>query len=246
MCPGSKAAPKTGSDGTGYDLSMNLNHKIIKPLPSLVSLKGEETYFKKWSGIRTDVILSLYEDDKLIKKEEGQAQLTDQGISGIVAFNISTHISRNLEKHKEKLKINFIPFIDNIDEWINTMTKLNLQIPEALERILNYKLANILFNQTKIKTKTFKNLNNEEKSKLIKTLREFELNIQSTGSFDKAQVCKGGIPLTEINLNTMESLKNKNLFFAGEIIDIDGDCGGYNLTIAWITGILAGENVWLE
>ena len=78
---GSKAAPKTGSDGSGYDLAMNFNHKIIKPHPALISLKGDKNYYKKWSGIRTEAVLKLYEDNKFIKEEKGELQLTDQGIT---------------------------------------------------------------------------------------------------------------------------------------------------------------------
>ena len=86
-------------------------------------------------------------------------------------------------------------------------------------------------------------MNEKEFSNIIRTLTNFELKIKDVNSFDKAQVCSGGIPLTEINLKTMESLKTKGLYFAGEILDVDGDCGGYNLGFAWISGILSGENV---
>lgn len=236
---GSKAAPKTGSDGSGYDLAMNLGHKIIKPLPSLVNLKGNESYFKKWSGVRTEAKLSILKDNKLIE-ETGELQLTDQGISGIVTFNLSNYVKPN-----DIIKINFLPFVkEDKKTWIKKIMKLNYPINETLERILNYKLVNIIIKKSKLKTNDFNKITKDELKKLINNLFEFEFKITELGSFEKAQVCKGGIPLSEINLNTFESLITKDLYFAGEVIDINGDCGGYNLTFAWLSGIKIGENIW--
>lgn len=236
---GSKAAPKTGSDGSGYDLAMNLGHKIIKPTPSLVSLKGNENYFKKWSGVRTEVILSFEKEGSIIK-ENGEIQLTDQGISGIVTFNMSNHVTKG-----DIIKINFLPFVkEDKKNWIKKLKKLNYPINETLERILNYKLVNVIIKKTKLQTNDFNKLTDKELNNLINNLFDFEFKVTELGSFDKAQVCKGGIPLTEININTFESQIVKNLYFAGEIIDINGDCGGYNLTFAWISGIKVGENIW--
>lgn len=244
ICTGSKAAPKTGSDGIGYDLAMSFNHKIIKPLPALISLKGDKNYYKKWSGVRTEAILKLYEDNNFIKEEKGELQLTDQGISGIVTFNLSNIVTNNLNKHEEIIYINFLPFLE--EKNLDTLFKNNKKIPEVLERILNYKLVSILLKEAKLKSNYYDKLDKKEKSKLINTLTNFKIKIIETGSFDKAQVCTGGIPLEEINLKTMESKKEKDLYLAGELLDIIGDCGGYNLTFAWLSGIIVGENIWLE
>lgn len=247
IASGGKAAPKTGSDGNGYELAKALNHSIINPKPSLVQLRGEENYFKKWNGIRIDADLSLYENGNLIKKESGIVQLTDYGISGIVSFNLSRFISRNLQNKDIKIMINFIPWIkQNPYDFIKEKAKLNLPISVTLERFLNYKLVNIIIKKANIKVDDFNKLPQKDLSKLIRTLTQFEIKITGTNSFERAQTTIGGIPLDEINLKTMESLKTKDLYLTGEILDIDGDCGGYNLTIAWITGIIAGENIWLE
>ena len=241
ICAGSKAAPKTGSDGTSYDLAMSFNHKIIKPAPALISLKGDKNYYKKWSGVRTEAILKLYEDGNFIKEEKGELQLTDQGISGIVTFNLSNLITQNLKKHEEIIYINFLPFLK--EKNLDSLFKTNNIISEVLERILNYKLVNVLIKEAKLSTNNYGKLSNKEKLVLFNTLTNFKIKIIETGSFEKAQVCAGGIPLDEINLKTMESKKEKNVFFAGEILDINGDCGGYNLTFAWLSGILVGENI---
>lgn len=241
LCSGSKAAPKTGSDGSGYDLAISFNHKIIKPHPALISLKGDKNYYKKWSGVRTEALLKLYEDNNFIKEEKGEIQLTDQGISGIVTFNLSNLITQKLKTHEEIIYINFIPFLK--ENNLDSLFKTNKKISEVLERILNYKLVNILIKEAKLKTNYYDKLDKKEKNKLLNTLTNFKIKIIETGSFDKAQVCTGGVSLEEINLKTMESKKEKNLYLAGEILDINGDCGGYNLTFAWLSGILVGENI---
>ena len=244
ICTGSKAAPKTGSDGIGYDLAMSFNHKIIKPLPALTSLRGDMSYYKKWSGVRTEAILSLYEDGNFVISQSGELQLTDQGISGIVSFNLSNYIVRNLNSHEEIIYINFVPFLkkNSLDSLFNNSD----DVFEVLERILNYKLVGVVLKVAKLRTNKYSLLSESEKKKLFDTLTRFEFRVCETGSFDKAQVCAGGISLDEVDLKTMESKKEDGLFFAGEILDVNGDCGSYNLTFAWLSGIIAGESVWLE
>lgn len=247
LATGSKAAPKTGSDGSGYDLAKKLGHSIIPPLPSLVQLKGNETYFKNWSGIRCDVIANLYIDNTFAKKELGEIQLTDYGVSGICIFNLSSKAAIALNNHqKVTLKINFMPFTQNPKQYLKTLNQNAYKkiISELLEGFLHYKLIDIILKKANIKRNIPLNtLSENELNNLIKTLTEFELKINMTHTLDHAQVCSGGVPLTEINSQTLESLKTKNLYFTGEIIDIDGDCGGYNLGWAWMSGITAGKNV---
>ncbi|MBQ9854283.1 MAG: aminoacetone oxidase family FAD-binding enzyme [Bacilli bacterium] len=246
---GSKACPKTGSDGLGYTLATSLGHSIIEPLPALVQLKANATYLKEWQGIRSDVSVSLIEDNKLISTQVGEIQLTNYGLSGICIFCLSGQVSRGLYKNKtEQISINFLhPFnINTYEEFINFINKRNnvmknRTISDLLDGLLNYKLINLLLKLSKIdRFNYWNNLTKEEKYTLYNKLTNFIVDIIDTNSFDMAQTCTGGVPLTEINLFTMESLYNKNLFITGELLDVDGDCGGYNLTNAWITGMLAG------
>lgn len=242
---GSKAAPKTGSDGIGYALARSFNHNIITPLPSLVQLKGNETFFKNWSGIRTDVKVSLFIENKFIKSDSGEIQLTDYGVSGICIFNISGEASKALNQNKNvSLSINFMPFTDNPKAFLKNLNK-NCSfktINELLEGFLHYKLVDIIIKKSNIKRNLLLNtLSDKELNKLVDTLSNFKIQIIMTHSLDHAQVCSGGIPLNEINPKNLESLKVKNLYFTGEIIDIDGDCGGYNLGWAWMSGIIAGK-----
>ena len=247
IATGSKAAPKTGSDGLGYELAKSLGHNIITPLPSLVQLKADEPYFKNWSGIRTDVKASLLIDHKYIKSETGEIQLTNYGLSGICIFNLSGEAAKALNQNKNVIiSINFIPFASNPKIFLQTLNKNSYHktISELLEGILHYKLVDIILKKAHLKRDLLLNtLTDNELNNLIKTLTDFQIKILDTHTLEHAQVCSGGIPLTEINSKTLESLKVKNLYFTGEIIDIDGDCGGYNLGWAWMSGIIAGKNV---
>ena len=247
IATGSKAAPKTGSDGLGYEISKSLGHNIITPLPSLVQLKADEPYFKNWSGIRTDVKVNLLINHKYIKSETGEVQLTNYGLSGICIFNLSGEAAKALNQNKNVIiSINFIPFASNPKTFLQTLNKNSYHktISELLEGILHYKLVDIIIKKTHLKRDLLLNtLTDNELNNLIKTLTDFQIEILDTHTLDHAQVCSGGIPLTEINSKTLESLKVKNLYFTGEIIDIDGDCGGYNLGWAWMSGIIAGKNV---
>ena len=244
---GSYASFKT-QDNAGYKILQKFGHSIVPIVPSLVQLKSEGKFLKLWNGVRSDVRLYLYEDNNLYQEEKGQIQLTDYGISGICTFNISSKVSRGLlNNKKEQVKIDFIPFIDvdGIKDFTTYFSKRNSKLnsrnlDELLQGILNYKLVDVILTESKIsKNKKWSDLTEKEIERLYHNLKKFSLNIIGTNSFDKAQVCSGGIPLTEIDTKTMESLKVSNLYITGELLDVDGLCGGYNLT-SWITGILAG------
>ena len=243
IATGSCASPKTGSDGIGYKLLKRLTHTVIEPKPALVQLKTTGNFLKEWAGIRTDVKVSLYENDKLIKEESGEIQLTDYGISGICVFNLSRYVSIGLEKNlNEEVLINFLPFIEkNPYEYLTNLLKNNYSVKTQLENILNNKLVAVILNKTNIdENRSFNDLKEDEKVRLINNLISFKVKVIGTNSFDQAQVCSGGIPLTEIDLTTMESKLVKGLYIVGELLDVDGDCGGYNLGFAWMSGIKAG------
>lgn len=243
IATGSCASPKTGSDGIGYKLLKRLSHTVIEPKPALVQLKTTGNFLKEWAGIRTDVKVSFYENDKLIKEESGEIQLTDYGISGICVFNLSRYVSIGLEKKlNEEVMINFLPFIEkNPYEYLTNLLKNNYSVKTQLENILNNKLVAVILNKANIdENKSFNELREDEKVRLINNLISFKVKVIGTNSFDQAQVCSGGIPLTEIDLTTMESKLVKGLYIVGELLDVDGDCGGYNLGFAWMSGIKAG------
>jgi len=241
---GSYASPCTGSDGMGYNFLEKLGHTIIKPLPALVQLKTNGAYLKIWQGIRTDVKLTLLEDGKNVKEESGEIQLTNYGISGICVFNLSNIVSRGLDNNKkEEILIDFLPFIDtDIKEWVINQTKLTEKtIYDLLLSILNERIVEVIFKESNVNgNKLFTDLSNNEQEKIIEYCTSFKVTIIGTNSFNDSQVCSGGVKLSEINLSTMESKKVSKLYVTGELLDITGDCGGYNLGIAWRTGLIAG------
>lgn len=247
---GGYSAPKTGSDGNFYHIIEKFNHTIIKPLPSLVQLNTAGKFLNNWSGIRVNANIKLYEDDKYIKEENGELLLTNYGLSGICVMQLSGIVSRGLYMNKkEEVVINFLKgFAETRNDFIEFMDNRqqllpNRNITELLDTLLNYKLINVLVKEASISnTKKWEQLNSKEKNTLAKMFVEFRLNIISTNSFERAQTTTGGVSLLEIDLNTMQSLIVRNLYFTGEVIDIDGDCGGYNLTLSFISGILAGDD----
>lgn len=248
IATGSCSYPKTGSDGMGYDFLRKFGHNIIKPLPALVQLNSDFKYCRELSGIRSDVILSLYEDDEFISSSVGEVQLTDYGISGICTFNLSHFVTRGLDVgKKEVIRVNFLPFIkDNYMEWFNTYSNKHndKNIYMLLCNILNYKLVKVILKVCSIDNETYYNeLDYNSRSLLIDNLTNFKFNIVSTKDFNFSQVCNGGVSLDEVNLSTFESLIVDGLYITGEVLDINGNCGGYNLICAVISGILVGDDL---
>ena len=248
LATGSFAYPKTGSDGMGYDFLREFGHKIIKPLPGLVPLISDFKYCKDWDGIRSDCSLELFQDGVFKLREEGEVQLTKYGISGICTFNLSHLVSRGLDNGiKQVISINFVPFIKTfITPWMDTYSKNNPErnLNELLSGIINNKLVPIILKVSGVKGDVYyRDLDNETKLKLCKNLKGLKINITGTKGFLNSQVCNGGLPLGEVNCSTMESKKVKGLFITGELLDITGKCGGYNLAECFITGMLAGRSI---
>ena len=247
LSTGSKAFPKTGSDGIGYEILKSFGHNIIEVLPALTGVIGSENYFNDWAGIRVEAKVSLYENNKYIKDEVGELQLTKNGLSGICIFNLSGRLKIGLNKgYKEDIVINFLPFVDNIESFLNNRNNKvkNRNIVELLEGLINYKLVKIILKKSNIKEeKYYDELTIDEKNILFNNLVKFKVNIVDTSSFENAQVCSGGLDLKEVDLEIMQSKLIPGLFITGELLDIDGVCGGYNLTIAWISGIIAGTYI---
>lgn len=249
IATGSKASPKTGSTGDGYSFARKFGHSIIPVCPALVQVTTEGDFLKDWTGVRALCTVSLYQDDVFVKKELGEIQLTDYGVSGICVFNLSRYISRGiLEKHKFRLALNFLPFLDGksndeISSWFSLRgnTLGDYSLVEFLEGILPYKLLLVILKRCGISLKsTWNSLNVNEKECLIHMILEFSLVVIGTKDFSSSQVCSGGVPLTEVS-SSLESKKVKNLYFIGELLDVDGDCGGYNLGFGFMTGMIVGR-----
>ena len=229
-----------------YKILEKLGHTIIKPLPALVMLEGFDNYYKDWAGIRIEACISLYENEKYIDKQMGELQLTNFGVSGICVMNLSGRANRIIDSGNiASLKINFIPDIDNGYKYLEERSKSlpNLTIIEMLESIINYKLLYVLLKKCRINDKlTWNELNNNQKRLLIDNLFNFEFRIKNSKGFESAQVVSGGVSLEEVNDNFESKILN-GLYIIGELLDVDGDCGGYNLGFAWLSGMIVGDNL---
>lgn len=237
IATGSKCAPKTGSDGSGYKLAKNMGHTIVPVIPALVQIICRESFFKELQGIRCEALISVYVKNKMIVSEKGELQLTASGISGIPVFCLSRHIKRLLDEKKQPyVVIDFMPSYnkERLYEIINNISSISKTraMNEILGGILNKKLANLI-------TKLAKN---KDAGEIVRLIKNFKVTPADTNGFDNAQVCAGGVSLDEVKLSTMESKIVKNLYFAGEILDVDGKCGGYNLQWAFSSGYLAGKS----
>lgn len=234
LATGSKAYKMTGSDGIGYQLAKKFNHHIVKVLPSLTSLITREKINLK--GVRVDAKVTLYEDGVKVREELGQVQFTDYGLSGICIFNLSYYAVKGLNRNKkEVITIDLMPFMDKV-------SFKNKKVYDLLLGFLPNKMIDYILKTLDLsKDVYYEDLSNDKKQELTKTLKEMEFNITSYKEFDFSQVCSGGVSLREINPLTMESIFVKNLYIIGELLDVNGDCGGYNLTFAFLSGILTSR-----
>ena len=249
LASGGCASSNLGSDGSGFKIAKDLGHKIIKPLPALVGLRSSDNYFKVIAGVRASVYIDVYVDNKLIYGQEGEVQFTKYGVSGIPIFQLSRFVSRALDVSKRvKLKIDLLPDFD----WKDTMDLIEQRISnnpyknmeEIFYGLFNNKLVQCILKRTNIsKDMPCKKLDKTNLINLVNMIKGFQVNIVDTNPLDQAQVTTGGVDTYEINNDSMESMIVKNLYFCGEILDVDGTCGGYNLQWAWSSGYLAGSSV---
>ena len=247
LCAGSKAAPTTGSDGSGYDLAKKLGHRILPVLPALTALKCEEKFFKSIAGVRANGSVSIWSGGECIAKDTGEIQLTDYGISGIPVFQVSRYASKLLYEKKEMdAVLDFMP--DFTKEQTNAFlrarakTRPDKSAEMFLIGLFHKKLCDLWIRLSEIpRQRKAGELTEDEIARLTSLIKEFRVRVRETNPYDKAQVCCGGVDTREVDPETLESVYVPGIYFAGEILDVDGMCGGYNLTFAWASGYVAGK-----
>lgn len=242
IATGGCAAPKTGSDGSGYDFARKMGHTIIAPSPALTGIICEKASLNKAAGVRVAAKVFLEDQNSVIGSNIGELQITDYGISGIPVFNISRLAEKDMNVY-----IDFEPHSElcDVKTKINSLLKncSSMSILATLNGMFNEKISAVLLEECDIdKNQKSSDINDEQINKICYLVKRHPLTVKSTRPFQYAQVTKGGVNTNEIDCKTMESKIVKNLYFAGEIIDIDGICGGYNLQFAWATGAIAGGN----
>ena len=248
LASGSRAAAFTGSDGSGYELVRQLGHRVIVPLPALVQLRCEGKYFKQLAGVRCEAKVFLYSGAKRLAWDQGEVQLTDYGISGIPVFQVSRFASRALYgKQPVRAVVDFLPTMDTDSARVFLQQRRkrlgHLKCGDFLTGILHKKLAAVLLKLTGISAEQEAGMVPEDQwERLLVKIKAFDAIVTGTNSFEQAQVCCGGVDTREICPDNLESRLIPGLYIVGELLDVDGICGGYNLQWAWSTGCLAGSS----
>ena len=248
LCTGGKSYPLTGSDGLGYKLAEKLGHTIIRQMPALSSIRVKENWIKSVQGISlNNVKISAWQNKKNKLQEEGEILFTHFGITGPAILNISGDVGELLEKGETKICIDIFPLLNQEKLMKNLEGVLKKHTNKTIKNIISIfipeRLAEVLLNLARIdKEKIANNLSKIERGLIVKLLKNIEINVESISPIEQATITRGGVDLKEINDKTMESKIISNLLFAGEIINVDGKSGGFNLQMCWSTGNLAGKN----
>ncbi len=245
---GGKAMPSTGSDGSGFKLAKNLGHNIINIFPALVQLKLEGSFFNQIQGVKLVGTAELLHKNNTLAMDRGDILFTNYGISGPPILQLSRKAGELLQKgEKPILKISIIDTMSReelrhyMTQRFKNSTKKTVEF--SLVGLINKRLIPVLLREAEIDNtkKLVSNLSSKERESIIHILTDWRFNIRGTKSWPSAQVTAGGVDTDEIDPSTLESKLVKNLFFAGEVIDIDGLCGGFNLQWAWSSGFVAGR-----
>ncbi|WP_415406938.1 NAD(P)/FAD-dependent oxidoreductase [Sulfurovum sp. CS9] len=242
LASGSPAAPQLGGSNSGYAFATKMGHTLIPRHPSLVQLCSEESWVKSASGVKVAGLAKLYANGEYITEKKGDLLFANYGISGLAILDLSREVSTRLANFDYcELNLDLMPELSK-EKLTNLLLKRIKEGSEKplnlwLQGVINKKLIAIIVEQSRCKAKTEKELNRKEINKIVHAIKNLKLSINDTKGFLGAEVATGGINTTEVNPQTMESKLVPNLFFAGEILDVDGDRGGFNFHFAWVTGI---------
>ncbi len=258
---GGCAAAKTGSDGAGYRLAERLGHRIVPVVPALVQLRCKDDFFKAVAGVRCEAGISLYAGGEntdgtegcagdrgaLVQKETGELQFTDYGISGIPVFQLSRQAAYLLrEKKRVTASIDFFPSMGRQEFEAMCGSRLSRISGKTVEEFLlgtaNKKINLLMIKLAGLKPEAEAEREGKKRLRmLLYSYRELQVHVSAANSFEQAQVTAGGVDMAEVS-DCLASRKIPGIYFAGEILDVDGRCGGYNLQWAWTSGYLAGKN----
>ena len=244
---GGSAAPSMGTDGTGVRLMQTLGHEITPLYPALVQLKCSHPALKGLKGIRTQARLTLLIDGRPAAEEFGELLLTDYGVSGVCVFQLSREAAPALaQKRSVRLAIDFLPEVASIRPWLDA--RIEQLSPVSLLTLTTGVLPRLLA-QTIIKEAHFSPemdagaLSDAEKDALCRALSAFPLVVTGTQGFANAQVTRGGVSLADVDPQTMASRLFDGLHIIGELLDVDGPCGGYNLHFAFASALTAAKAI---
>lgn len=248
LATGGKSYKKTGSDGSGFLYVERLGHRIQDLVPALVPLQSNLAFFKKVAGIRAEISTRIYIDGKQSASESGELQLTDYGISGICIFQISYLASHALRCGQTvAVELDFLPELSDEDVLTRIMARTqgvcaeSKTMEQCLIGLFADKLGVALLEEADIEpSQMSRELDTAQAKRLVGKIKHFSVPVVATRSFEQAQVTAGGLDTAQVVAETMESKLVPGLYFAGEMLDVDGICGGFNLQWAWSSGALAG------
>ncbi|MGQ9608773.1 MAG: NAD(P)/FAD-dependent oxidoreductase, partial [bacterium] len=252
ICTGGKSYPGTGSTGDGFKWATKLGHSVTELFPSLVPVKISDEWVKELQGLSLkNVELNIYHNNKKQYSIFGEMLFTHFGISGPIVLTASKMIGQLLKKGEVKVSIDLKPALDltKLDKRIlrDFREYQNKLFKNSLKDLLPQKLIPVIIRLSGIDPdKQVNSITKKERYKIISILKNLEMNVSGLLGFDYSLVTSGGINIKEIDPKTMKSKLIKNLYFAGEIIDIDGPTGGYNLQMCWTTGYIAGQNAAIK
>ena len=252
LATGGRAAPNLGSDGSGYALARQLGHSVVEPFPALVQLKLAAGFLKSISGVKFIGNAEVWADGRPIERAAGEILFTDYGISGPPILALSRTANAHLRGGNVFLKVNLINNMSR-DELHQLLTqRLKTQATKNLDfsfvGLINKRLIPVLLKEAGITDlrKLAGQVTSAEKEAIINILQDWRFEVTGTRAWPSAQVTAGGVDVAEVDQKTMQSKLVSGLYLAGELLDIDGDCGGYNLQWAWSSGFVAGESAALS
>lgn len=252
VATGGMALPSSGSDGNGYNLCKKLGHSVTEVFPGLVQLKLQSNFLKSIDGVKFLGVAGIYIDNKLILQDMGDILFTSYGISGPPILQLSRTALEYINKGKDvDIRVSII-YTKNEDELNNYLVSRFDMMPKktievGLIGMINKRLILPILKEVNIdKNKTLASISTDEIRKIAKMLTSWSFKVIGSQSWGNAQVTAGGINTNEIDNRTMESKIVPGLYIVGELVDIDGDCGGFNLQWAWSSGYIAGEDAALN
>lgn len=246
LAAGGRAAPVHGSNGSGWDLARALGHSVVEPFPALVPLKLSAPFLKAVDGVKVRGAVAFWEGDKVLRRETGEILFTAEGLSGIAVMQLSRLAGEALaSKRPASLGVSLL---DRSAAEIPSFLKSRFQLyPErtlesAMIGLVHKRLILPLLRAAGMHDprQASGNVSSEDISRLAALLTDWRFPVTGALGWARAQVSAGGVPTSEMDSSRMESKIVPNLFFAGEVVDVDGDCGGYNLQWAWASGFAAG------
>ncbi len=246
LATGSVAAPRLGGSESGYGFAVSFGHTLLPPRPALVQLRSEAPWLKACSGVKIAGTARFYANGEYITEKQGDLLFTDYGISGLAILDLSRDVSTRLAEHAWcELRLDLLPDYPKEKLTALLLKRINPQSRKPLllwlEGILHKKLARAILSLTHYHTRTEADLTRKSIHTLAHTIKNFPLPIHDTRGFESAEITAGGIDTREVDPVTMGSRLVPGLYFAGEILDVDGDRGGFNLHFAWVSGIRAGK-----